>query len=215
MTPSNATPTDDTTSTNASSINTETLDDARPTANDKVSSAQSIEAPINSSAEIDNAVVNESFVDDNNASTSDSCAKPISRTWKFFRYFLPSDTSQSFTLSNLENITLIWYDPNITQEDRYIKQTMRELRDINDYVILHTDEQECVDYAKSIKDEKIILVISGKNGTAVSTSANVLQQLHSLRQMKSIFILSSTTEEYQHLLENNHKIIGIFREHQD
>ena len=57
---------------------------------------------------------------------------------------------------NKENITLIWFDPNIRScED--IEKKKQELHLINDYVLFHTDLQQCITIIQSIDKEKNLL----------------------------------------------------------
>ncbi|CAF5146873.1 unnamed protein product, partial [Rotaria magnacalcarata] len=64
---------------------------------------------------------------------------------------IPAPLNELLQSPNFEGITLIWYDPCLnTTEDT--KQTAKELREINNYVIFHSDQLECIDFIKSIKD---------------------------------------------------------------
>ncbi|CAF0897422.1 unnamed protein product [Didymodactylos carnosus] len=111
---------------------------------------------------------------------------------------------------NLEGTTLLWCDPNIGKE-KDTEKTMKELREINDYVIFHTDEDQCVEYIKTVTEEKIFLVISGQ----CASSGMLLKQIHPLRQVDSIFIFCLQPENFKHLLEEYCKIVGIYCERRD
>jgi hypothetical protein len=102
--------------------------------------------------------------------------------------FLPPSQS-----ANLEGITLIWYDPRLDTTDD-TKQTAHQLREVNNYVIFYSDQVQCVDYIKSVNNEKIFLVMSGKS------SSNILQEIYKLPQVDSIFIFCLKVEKYQDLL---------------
>jgi hypothetical protein len=104
---------------------------------------------------------------------------------------------------NKENITVIWFDPNIgSREDT--EKTKEQLRAINDYVIFLTDLDQCVTYIQSIDDEKILLITSG------SKASYVLSRTASCHQIDSIFIFCMKKERYEHLLNEYSKIIGIY-----
>ncbi|CAF3466580.1 unnamed protein product [Rotaria sp. Silwood1] len=82
---------------------------------------------------------------------------------------------------NLESIRLIWYDSNIDKTND-TKETMKKLREINNFVVFHIELEACIDSIKSITNEKIFLITSGKN------AAKILRKVHTLRQVDSIFI---------------------------
>ncbi|CAF4604676.1 unnamed protein product [Rotaria socialis] len=116
---------------------------------------------------------------------------------------IPAPLNELLQSPNFEGITLIWYDPRLnTTEDT--KQTAKELREINNYVIFHSDQLECIDFIKSIKDEKIFLVTSGK---AAST---LLPEIIELKQVDSIFIFCWKIEKYQDLLQRYESLVGIY-----
>ena len=104
---------------------------------------------------------------------------------------------------NKESITLIWFDPNIgSREDT--EHTKQRLRHINDYVIFHTDLDQCITFIQSIDKEKIFLITSGKK------ASELLPRINSLRQIDSIFIFCMKKVRYEHLLDEHSKIIGIY-----
>ncbi|CAF1375623.1 unnamed protein product [Rotaria sp. Silwood1] len=104
---------------------------------------------------------------------------------------------------NFEGITLIWFDPRLNTTDD-TKQTAKELREINNYVIFHSDQLECVDYIKSVRDEKIFLITSGK------AASSILPETIQLKQIDSIFIFCFKIEKYQDLLQKYESVVGIY-----
>jgi tetratricopeptide (TPR) repeat protein len=107
---------------------------------------------------------------------------------------------------NLETITLLWYDPTIVDRKEDTTQTMNELRElVNDYVVFHVNEDECITYIKSIeKEEKLFFVTSGRRATSI------LNEIHELPQIDSVFIFCYKPEKYQHLLDEFTKIVEIY-----
>ncbi|CAF3807219.1 unnamed protein product [Rotaria sp. Silwood1] len=64
-----------------------------------------------------------------------------------------------------EEITLIWFDENTninTDDVIHIKEILCE---VNDYVIFHEQEQKCIQYIESMKDEKIFFVCTDLSST--------------------------------------------------
>ncbi|CAF3577351.1 unnamed protein product [Rotaria sp. Silwood1] len=104
---------------------------------------------------------------------------------------------------NLESTRLIWYDSNIDKTND-TKETMKELREINNFIVFHIDLKTCIDYIESITNEKIFLVTSGRD------ALNILIRIHALKQIDSIFIFCLKPEKYQYLLQTYTKIIGIY-----
>ncbi|CAF3011111.1 unnamed protein product [Rotaria sp. Silwood2] len=104
---------------------------------------------------------------------------------------------------NLESTRLIWYDSNMGKTND-TKETMKELREINNFIVLYIDLKACIDYIESITNEKIFLVTSGRD------ALNILIRVHALRQIDSIFIFCLKPEKYQYLLQTYTKLIGIY-----
>ena len=111
-----------------------------------------------------------------------------------------SSTPQSI---NPEGITLIWYDERLETTDD-TKETAQELREVNNYVLFYSDLLSCVDYIKSVTNEKIFLITSGKS------ASDILQEIHELPQVDSIFIFCMKVERYQDFLRDYEKVIGIY-----
>ena len=104
---------------------------------------------------------------------------------------------------NKEDITIIYF--NITV-NRKTTRRINMLREINNYVIMHTDIDECVVRTQTIKKEKIIFVTTGKN------VANILPRIEKIRQIDGIFIFSAKLNKYDQFKE---KIAGIFNDNND
>lgn len=114
-----------------------------------------------------------------------------------------SQLSVAGNIENKEGTTLLWFDPNLgSREDT--ERTKQQLRRINDYVIFHTDLEQCVTFIQSINHEKILLITSG------SKALQLLPRVSSFRQVVSIFIFCMKKEKYEHLLKEYVKAIGIY-----
>ncbi|CAF3346764.1 unnamed protein product, partial [Rotaria sp. Silwood2] len=92
-----------------------------------------------------------------------------------------SSTSTTTKDLNLESTRLIWYDSNIDKTND-TKKTMKEFYEINNFVVFHSDLESCINYIESIKNEKILLVTSGRDASFILT------KVHQLKQIDSIFI---------------------------
>jgi tetratricopeptide (TPR) repeat protein len=116
-------------------------------------------------------------------------------------------TDSNFTekvLSNKESITLIWLDENMHRHLDETAEIEDLLKQINNYVLVCSDRETCIQSIREIQQEKVVLLISG------SCSNDVLSKVHNFDQLDSIFIFCMKPERYQTLLEMYTKITGIY-----
>jgi len=95
--------------------------------------------------------------------------------------------------TNLELITLIWLDKmvNGTEENR---QTQDKLRSIINYLETFDNCLECEDYIRNRindKQDKIILIVSGRLGEEIT------ERIHQLKQIISIYVFCFDKEKNQ------------------
>ena len=95
---------------------------------------------------------------------------------------------------NLEDITLIWLDSNVTETaDNYDTQSL--LESLSNSVLIYTDPALCMDYIRNITKEGIFLIVSG------ILSEVVLPHVHSLKTITAIFIFCSNRKKYVPMLK--------------
>ncbi|UJR17485.1 hypothetical protein I4U23_004380 [Adineta vaga] len=119
------------------------------------------------------------------------------------------DENWTICRENKESITLLWFDRNIKLNLPDIQLTKNRLREINDYVLFFTELDECLQFIKSTKSEKIFLIVSGNDAHIL------LSEIHNLRQIDSIFVFCVNKLKYEKLLVENSvydKIVDIFTE---
>lgn len=106
---------------------------------------------------------------------------------------------------NKEDITLIWLDKEIndSKESKYMQTLFIE---INNFVQFYTDPQLCIDYIRTITNEKIFLIVSEL------FAHQVVAEVHPLLTVNSIFIFSWSSTNQKQLLKDYSKIIGRFTE---
>jgi glyoxylate utilization-related uncharacterized protein len=64
---------------------------------------------------------------------------------------------------NKEEITLIWLTrTEFRTENNEGEKILKHLHEINSYVITFDDPFACIEYMKSIKNERIFLIVDGK-----------------------------------------------------
>jgi hypothetical protein len=108
---------------------------------------------------------------------------------------------------NHENITLIWYDTKTIEDESVdVLLTKQSLREINNFVRFFYEHDSCLNYIKSISNEKVFLIISG------CLCSSQLALFHSLIQIESIFVFCFKHDKYVGLMDQYDKIIGIYTE---
>jgi tetratricopeptide (TPR) repeat protein len=129
----------------------------------------------------------------NNSTTTSSKSRRISS-------ITAVTTTTLSSVKNKEDVTLIWLD-------KTIDPTRTTLREITNYVLLYTELESCITYIRSIRTERIFLIISG------IYAEQCLNQIHDLPQLDSIFIYCMNINKYKNVFldsEKYSKLIGIF-----
>jgi tetratricopeptide (TPR) repeat protein len=120
-------------------------------------------------------------------------------------------SSQSLQLEreteNLEDVTLIWLDRSIGSNWHDNQKTFQGFREINNFTKFSTDPHRCIEYIKTIDEEKVFVIISG----SLTKERDVLSQIQSLNAVDSIFIFCRDGPTYEHLRKSS-KIVDIFTE---
>ncbi|UJR12217.1 hypothetical protein I4U23_016394 [Adineta vaga] len=87
--------------------------------------------------------------------------------------------SDERTDENQENITIIWYN-SITGRNEDIEVKLKQLREINDYVLYYNKIDQCLLRIQSIQNEKIILILSDKEISKLILSIDKCFQINSI-----------------------------------
>ncbi|CAF0824070.1 unnamed protein product [Adineta steineri] len=106
---------------------------------------------------------------------------------------------------NKENITLIWFDPDI-ESHIDTETTIERLREINDYVLFYTELNQCRTRIQSIHNEKIFLIISD------TQASKLLPSIMNLPQIDSIFIFRTDKTEDKNFTNEYVKIVGVYED---
>ena len=111
----------------------------------------------------------------------------------------------------VEDLIVIWFDPSMEQMQNQgdVQKTKSLLREIQCYVVFFANANVCLDYIRSISEEKIILITSG------SYASVHLDELEKLKQVDSIFIFCIQQSKYLPLKDKSPKVTGIFTEQAD
>jgi tetratricopeptide (TPR) repeat protein len=104
---------------------------------------------------------------------------------------------------NKEDFALVWLDGNIDDSPDSLQKQMR-LRNMNNYCQFYTNTQLCLDFMRTVNNEKIFLVVSGV------LAHSILPQIHSIRSVASVFIFCANCHDYLSLLDQYPKLVKIF-----
>lgn len=104
---------------------------------------------------------------------------------------------------NKEDTTLIWFNP-VIGETIDIEKKKEALQAVNDFILFLSDINECINNIKSIRAEKIFLIVAGNNAD------ELLPSVKNLFQLDSIFIFPRNSQEFERLRIDYLKIVGIF-----
>jgi hypothetical protein len=105
---------------------------------------------------------------------------------------------------NKEEITLIWLTrTKLHIENNEGENILKHLYEINNFVVTFDESFACIKYMKSIKDERIFLIVDGK------LIVQLYEEIRSCDALDSIYIFCLHHEKYEHL-RNRPKIAGFF-----
>lgn len=118
---------------------------------------------------------------------------------------IPRDRHPEEIEENIEDVTLIWLDDSITDSPDS-KHTQMLLLQVTNFVQFYTNACLCIDYIRTVKNEKIFLIVRDL------LVHEVLPKIHSLATVNSVFILCSHSSGPQQYLSTYSKVKGIFDE---
>ncbi|CAF2706210.1 unnamed protein product [Rotaria sp. Silwood2] len=104
---------------------------------------------------------------------------------------------------NDKNIILVCFDPanEFHDDTEYLN---KRLNQINSPLVFHSELESCITFIQSIDKEKVFVIISD------SFASQILSYINNLHQVDFIFVFSSKKSQYEHLLFEYSKIIGIY-----
>ncbi|CAF3401439.1 unnamed protein product [Rotaria socialis] len=104
----------------------------------------------------------------------------------------------------VEDLIIIWLDENINQNKDDLGERKSHLREIVNCLKTFDKETECFDFIGSIKNEKILLIISG------SLAKTFINKIHDMSQVLSVYIYCFYDNQYEQLKITHRKIVGKF-----
>lgn len=108
---------------------------------------------------------------------------------------------------NVQNFLLVWLDANIdTDNNSDCRHTITQLQKIVHTIHRFTDHNQCIHFLADIKDEKVLMIISGALGEII------MPDIHDMSQIYSIYIFCQNESKHKQWAQNWSKIKGVFTE---
>ncbi|CAF3392408.1 unnamed protein product [Rotaria socialis] len=105
---------------------------------------------------------------------------------------------------NVENFIIIWLDSNMKESKRKTQHAINQFRQVINSIRTFTDSDQCMNFIRDIKNEKIFLIISA------GLSQSFVQLVEEMIQLISIYIYSNHKLKQEQWINNHRKIKGIF-----
>lgn len=104
---------------------------------------------------------------------------------------------------NLETFFLLWLDASVNESEENI-DAQQQLRTSINYLKTFEDSDQCEEYIRSrSKDDRIVLIISGRFGKII------VPKIHSLRQISSIYVYCKDKKRNETWANQFKKVIHI------
>ena len=106
---------------------------------------------------------------------------------------------------NKEDILLVWLDAHLNDSSDCLR-TRLLLLELNPAAQFYANVDRCVNLIKSIKDERVLLIVSD------ALAQSVLPKITSHRPLVAILIFRVHREYHEALMNHCDKVVGIFTE---
>jgi tetratricopeptide (TPR) repeat protein len=120
-------------------------------------------------------------------------------TDKIIRRKDPSTSRQR----SIENVLLVWVDESIDPTNQGTQHTLEQLRGIVNEVNIFIESNSCVDFLHQVKDEKILVLISG------SLAQQLVPRIHQMVQLHAIYIIGWNKDRHEQWTKEWSKVKGV------
>ena len=118
---------------------------------------------------------------------------------------LRNELQRSANFRVVQNFLLVWLDRRIDEiDDEDFDHSISQLRRVVNTIETFNDTDQCIDFITEIKDENVLMIISGELGR------NLLPLIHCIHQITSIYIFCINKSQYEHWSRQWRKIKGIY-----
>ena len=104
----------------------------------------------------------------------------------------------------IDDIVLVWFDPNISETDKNIQDSLNQLRPIIHTIKIFNNEDECTDFFAHVKNETIFIIVSGSAGE------KFVPHIETITQIDSIYVFCLNKSKHQSWAKNCPKVKGIY-----
>ena len=104
----------------------------------------------------------------------------------------------------VQNFLVIWLDIHINESDEDFQNSLAHLRPIVNSIFTFTDSDQCIDFLRNMKDEKIFLIISN------ILDDHIISIIHDINQLDSIYVFDPNKRRYEQWSKDWMKVKGIF-----
>ncbi|CAM4752651.1 unnamed protein product [Rotaria magnacalcarata] len=111
---------------------------------------------------------------------------------------------QSSWSNAIDDYIIIWLDANMDEANCDYQQSITKLRCIVDSIKLFRNEDDCNAFLQRVNEQRFSLILSENCGE------NLIPKLLHSSQLDFIYILSTDTIAFEHLLKQSRKINGVF-----
>ena len=118
---------------------------------------------------------------------------------------VPKDAEgrRRINMQRMQNVLLIWLDSNINETNEDCQNTITKLRRAVNDVNTYTNDDECLEFIKTIGDNKVCMIISGSLGQ------RIVPHVHNMSQVDSVFIFCSNKKYHEQWAKDWPKIKGV------
>lgn len=106
----------------------------------------------------------------------------------------------------LEDLVIIWLDPNMNETEEEFITRKGDLREIVDYITAFSDIDKCFNHIKTIKEEKIFLIVTGLLDTSY------IDIIEESSQITLVYIYNQSKSRYRGWHKIPKKVVGTFKE---
>ncbi|CAF3407823.1 unnamed protein product [Rotaria socialis] len=110
----------------------------------------------------------------------------------------------SISSEYLEDFIIIWPDSTIKSDDITVSERQSVLRAYSHCIRIFIDKEECFEFIRNIRDEKIFLIISGL------LDQTFLPLVNDFTQLIFIHVFCADKTKHTRWCEQHRKIRGIF-----
>ncbi|CAF1166528.1 unnamed protein product [Adineta steineri] len=112
--------------------------------------------------------------------------------------------NRRINMQRMQNVLVIWLDKNINDNNADCSNTIKQLKCIVNNVNTFTDGEQCIEFIRTITNNKICMIVSGSLGQ------HIVPHVHTMSQVDTIFIFCNNQEWHKQWAKEWPKIKGVF-----